>query len=150
MSKRGVIRLVIVGVAVGLAAGCGGGANAPTKDEFVKQVSEICSKANQKLGAAGQEFFKKGSGPPPTEGQFVNQKVVPIFEQELIDPVDALTPPKGDQDEIDAILNAGRDALQRLKANPESLQAPSGSAKDPFLTFGKLAKSYGLKCGGGS
>jgi hypothetical protein len=146
----GKARLAVVAcVALALlAAGCGGDKKTLSKDEFVQRSGEICTKANTKLEAAGREFFKSGSGAQPTEAEFVDEKVVPILQKDLLDPIEALGAPKGDEKQIDAVLAAGRDGLNRLQKNPESIKAPPGSAKDPLRRFGQLAKAYGLTCGG--
>ncbi len=139
------IAVTLCCLALAVAAGCGGD-KAPTKSAFVEQAGKICASAGQKLEAAGKSYFS--SHPGATEAQFVRARVVPIVTKDLIDPIDALTTPKGDEDEVDGILNAGRNALKKLEQNPELIRAPAGSPKDPFLQFGRRATQYGLKCGG--
>jgi len=128
-------------------AGCGGSEEAsPTKQEFVSQANSICQKATHKLEAVGQSFFSGGNGAQLTEADFVNQKVAPILERDLLDPIEALGAPKGDEDRVSAILNAGHQGLVKLKAHPLLIKAPQGSAKDPFRDLGRLATAYGLHC----
>lgn len=128
------------------AVGCGGSEkNSPTKQEFVSQANSICQKAGHKLEAAGQSFFT-GGGAQKTEADFVNQKVAPIFQHDLLDPIEALGAPKGDEDKVSAILDAGHQAIVKLKAHPLLIKAPPGSAKDPFRDLGRLATAYGLRC----
>jgi len=134
-----------------LATGCGGSTTAaPTKAEFVSKANAICTKANQKLEAAGRTFFKGTGGTQPTEADFVREKVSPILEQELLDPIEALGAPKGDEEQVTAIVAAGRQAVAKLEKNAVLLKAPPGSAKDPFRSLSRLARTYGLTCGGGS
>src|SRR5215218_4762305 len=56
-------------------------------------------------------------------------------------------------------LQRGLEAVRRGRAgegwgdrdrwqDPESIKAPPGSAKDPFLEFGNRARAYGISCGG--
>jgi hypothetical protein len=144
---------IAVGFAIALAvAGCGGGRSSsaaqtqPTKAEFVRQAQRICTAAARKLEAAGATFFTTNQG--GTEKKFVETKVTPIVEKDLIAKIDALPTPSGDEAKINAVLDALRQGLTTLRANPESIKAPSGSAKDPFHKSGELSKAYGLRCGG--
>ena len=98
------------------------------------------------MEAAGATYFTANSG--GTEKQFIETKVKPIVENELIAKIDALPTPSGDEAKINAVLNALRRGLSTLSANPESIKAPTGSAKDPFRKAGEVAKAYGLRCGG--
>jgi hypothetical protein len=140
--------LVSTAVIAFLAAGCGGSKSAaPTKTEFVSKANAICAKADQKLEAAGQTFFEGTGDTQPTEADFVREKVVPILEQEVLDPFEALGAPKGDEEQVAAMIAAGREAIARLKQNALLLRAPPGSAKDPFRTVDRLNKAYGLTCG---
>ena len=133
-------------------AGCGGGQSspaadtAPTKAEFVRKAQRICAAAGQKLEAAGATYFT--TNPGGTEKTFVETKVKPIVENDLIAKLDALPTPSGDEAKINAVLDALRGGLATLRANPESIKAPTGSARDPFQKSGKLARAYGLRCGG--
>ena len=144
---------IAVGFAAALAvAGCGGGKSSseaqtlPTKAEFVRNAQRICAAAGRKLEAAGATYFT--ANPGGTEKKFIETKVKPIVEKDLIAKVDALPTPSGDEAKINAFLDAMRQALTTLSANPESIKAASGSAKDPFRKAGEVAKAYGLRCGG--
>ena len=85
--------------------------------------------------------------PEASEAEFVKRDVVPIFRDSLRR-IAALRPPASDQPTVRGLLAAGHRGLARLEANPESLKAPPGSAKDPFREFGRRAEAYGLRCGG--
>ena len=118
--------------------------SAPTKAQFIARTCAIEAAGNRKLEAAGQSFQHGTS-----EKQFVDEKVLPIAQTSLVEPLDALTPPQGDEQQVDAIIAAARQALADLKADPESIRAPQGSAKDPFRRFQELAAAYGLRCPSG-
>lgn len=146
-----------IAVAVGLAAvlavaGCGGGESSsaaqtlPTKAEFVQKAQRICTAAGRKLEAAGAAYFT--TNPGGTEKKFIETKVKPIIQNDLIAKIDALPAPSGDEAKINAILDALRQGLTTLSADPESIKAASGSAKDPFRKAGEAAKAYGLRCAG--
>jgi hypothetical protein len=143
---------IAVGFAAALAvAGCGGGTSSaetqtqPTKAEFVRKAQRICAAAGRKLETAGATYF---TDPGATEKKFIETKVKPILEKDLIAKIDALPTPSGDEAKINAVLDALRQGLTTLRANPESIKAASGSAKDPLGKAGQLAKAYGLRCGG--
>ncbi len=60
-----------------------------------------------------------------------NEKVVPIFEKDLTEKLDALTPPKGDDARVDAILNAGRQGIDKLRADPEASRPLRAAPRTP-------------------
>jgi hypothetical protein len=145
--------LIAVGFAAALVvAGCGGGKSTsaaqtlPTKAEFVRKAQRICTAAGRKLEAAGATYFTANAG--GTEKKFIETKVRPVIEKDLIAKIDALPAPSGDEAKINAVLDALRQGLTTLRANPKSIKAPTGSAKDPFRKAGEVAKAYGLRCGG--
>jgi hypothetical protein len=123
--------------------GGGGGSSAPTKAEFVRRACAIQVSAVRKLDAAS-----RASGRSATARQFVHEQFAPIVESSLIRPLDALTPPEGDERELDAMIAAARQALVDLKAKPQSVTAEEGSAEDPFRRFNQLTNDYGLICTG--
>ena len=137
-------------VALGLfGAGCGddddsgdsgdSGGDALTKAEFVKQGNAICTEGNAEIN----EGFA-ALGPQPSEAkqqEFILDTLVPNAQGQL-DQIGELTPPEGDEDEIDAILAAGEEGLTKVEEEPAALYR-SGSA-DPFNEFSQLAGDYGL------
>jgi hypothetical protein len=149
MGKRLVIAAVALAAGIGIL-GCGDDDSSsdekpqPTKAQFLKQADAVCASGNRQLESAGRTFFKPGV----TEADFVEKKVAPIFTT-MLGKLDALRPPEGDDAQIDRLIRAGRQGLDKLKADPDSIKAPPGSAKDPFRDFGKQGKKYGLRCGGG-
>jgi len=92
----------------------------------VQRADAICAAANRKLDAAGKTFT-----PGTTERKFVNEKVVSIFEKDLTEKLDALTPPKGDDARVDAILNAGRQGIDKLRADPEASRPLRAAPRTP-------------------
>ena len=123
-------------------ASCADDGNArPTKAEFVRRACTIQVAGNRKLQAAG-----RAAKPGTSEKQFVEEQFVPIAEKSLIAPLDALKTPEGDDQQVDAIVAAARQAVESLKANPKAIRAQPGSAEDPFHRFAQLAAAYGLRC----
>ena len=130
------------------AAGCGGGSddNAPTKAEFARKANAICAKGNRTIEAAANRTFTTKAPPPKSEQiAFVKKDVLPSVESQVSD-IRALTPPKGDEDRVKAILDSADQAIAKTKKNPQL--ATEEGKNDPFAPANKLARQYGLKtCG---
>jgi hypothetical protein len=137
-----------------LAAGCGSSSSddAPTKAEFVKQADALCQKGSKDINAQAHEFFKKEKIAPneqPTKqqaSQLASDIILPNVQKE-VDGVDGLTPPKGDEDKVQAVTDAANEAIDKAKQDPTALLSNSS---DPFKKANQLATAYGLKvCGAG-
>jgi hypothetical protein len=134
-------------------AGCGGSDSTTgttsetlTKSEFVAKANAICAKGNQEIRTAGKKLFSSGQAPSPAaQEKFVTATVIPSIQQQ-IDGVDALPAPAGDEQKVQAIVDAAHSALDKVKQNP-SLITQQGQS-DPFAQADKLTNSYGLtQCG---
>jgi hypothetical protein len=168
MRNRTVIIAALVCAASALAvAGCGGGddsssttsaastvsaatsaTGAPlTKEEFIKQADALCKASNNEVDAQAQQVF---GGQQPTNAQltqFINETLIPSAEDEIAG-IDALTPPAGDEDAVQAIIDAVNTAIDKVKANPQAVAASNNNAV--FADADRLAVAYGLKvCGQG-
>jgi hypothetical protein len=124
--------------------GTTGNAEAPTKQEFIKQADEICTEGSQELTTALSEEL--GTEQPSDEEieQFVSDSVVPVLREQFAE-LRALTPPEGDEEEVDRVFTAAEDAVDELEEDP-GLVVESGS----FEEADRLARNYGFKtCGGG-
>jgi len=151
MRARFVVPLMglIAGV---ILAGCGGGGSSSTialsKSDFVAQGNAICAKGDKETEAAAKKVFSQ----PPSKAtveKFVTDTVVPNIQGQ-IDAIGALSPPAGDEDQVQAIVDAAQSALDKAKADP-SLLTEQGSGSDPFAEADKLADDYGLDaCGSNS
>ncbi len=165
MRTRFVVPLV--GLMAGLVlAGCGGGDSSSTttsasgasgeqgavltKSEFVAQGNAICEKGDKEIGAAAKKIFTQSQAPSQADQEkFVTDTVIPNIQGQ-IDAIAALSPPSGDEDQVQGIVDAAQSALDKAKADP-SLITDEGSASDPFTEANKLADAYGLdKCGSNS
>ena len=146
-------------------AGCGGGDDTSstsagasgtsgeqgaslTKSEFLAQGNAICENGNQEIQAAGKKLFTQSQPPSAAEQEkFATDTLIPSI-QEQIDGIKALTPPAGDEDQVNAITDAAQSALDKAKADP-ALLTDQGGQSDPFAEANKLANAYGLdKCAG--
>jgi hypothetical protein len=153
MRARFVVPLA--GLVLALAvAGCGGGGSssstaALSKSEFVAQGNAICQKGDKAINEAAKKVFTQSQAPSQaTQQKFVTDSVIPSIQSE-IDAIDALPAPSGDEDQVQAIVDAAQSALDKAKADPTLLTDQGGS--DPFAQANKLADDYGLtKCGSDS
>ncbi len=134
-------------------AGCGGSDSSTsttsetlTKSEFVAKANAICAKGNQEIRAAGKKLFSSGQAPSQAaQEKFVTATVIPSIQQQ-VDAVDDLPAPAGDEQKVQAIVNAARSALDKVKQDPSLITAQGQS--DPFAQADKLTNSYGLtQCG---
>ncbi len=142
--------LALAACAVALiAAGCGDDESETTttpsgpalsKSKFIAEADAICAKGSKTIDSAAANL---GSDPTlaVVEG-FVDDTVVPAVTAE-IDGIRALSPPAGDEPQVEAILGAAQDALDQVSDNPTLLV--NG---DPFAKANQLARENGLKeCG---
>jgi hypothetical protein len=124
MMKLALLLSLLALGALGLT-GCGGGDDdeetppAPTRQEFVAQADAICESAEQDFEAA---LSVHGLPPPPTreeEAEFLEQEVIPLYLRR-IDGIQELTPPPGDEEEIEAVLSAAERTLaDDLRERPD-------------------------------
>jgi hypothetical protein len=143
----------VVAIAFG-AAGCGDDetstessstAASITKEEFLTQANEICAAGNKEIDAGAQEAFSGGKPSKADIEQFATETLLPSVESQ-VEEIRALGVPAGDEDQVNAILDAADQAVEETKADPTLAASESG---DPFAEANKLANDYGLnECGG--
>jgi hypothetical protein len=117
-----------------------------SKEEFVAQADAICEAGDEDIGAAAEDLFSGGANPGQAEEEaFVTETLVPGV-QDQIDQIRGLSPPEGDEEQIDAFLDAAQEGVDELEENPSL----SGTSRDPLNEAAKLAREYGLQvCGQG-
>ena len=117
-----------------------------TKDEFIAQADAICESSDKDIEAAAEDLFSGGANPGQAEEEaFVTGTLVPGVQQQL-DAIRALTPPEGDEDEVNAVLDSAQEGLDELEDDPSLL----GTPQNPLNESTKLAKEYGFEaCGQG-
>jgi hypothetical protein len=141
-----------------LVAGCGDDdsgdgtttTTALTKQEFVREANRICTRTDDKLDRASRQFFAdapSGQEAPPEEVEQFGEKTVYPTIQDEIDRIRALGAPVGDEDQVEALLDAAQRGLDTLKDHPDQLA--KGGAAPAFDEANKLAGYYGLdRCAG--
>jgi hypothetical protein len=170
MSKRFIATIVGALVVAALVAGCGGGgggnggtdstaangggsdndsAPALTKAEFIKQGDKICSESTKKFLEEVRKFTSD-NGIDPSEApsqeqeeELLTEVILPQFRVEA-EELDALGPPKGEEQEVEEIISGLEEVIDEGEADPSSV---SGS-EDPFAEVNQKAKDFGFKvCG---
>jgi hypothetical protein len=160
--SKGLLALLASVVAIALvAAGCGSSSDTTgsteasesslTKAEFVKKGNAICAAGNKEIEEQFADFAKEedlNEKAPPTKAQSKNaaEKVlIPTISGEL-EGLRNLGTPEGDEGEVDAILTAAEEGLEKGEEDPVALIEEEGG--DPFAKADELANEYGLSvCG---
>jgi hypothetical protein len=145
MSKA--LWLLALALATGLiAVGCDGDDDNETeealsKDQWITQADQICERDNQELAQAGANIQNQKDAE-----QFVSDTLVPKLNEEIED-LRALPAPEGDEDQINAILDAAQRGADEIEVDPTVV---SNEASNPFDEANRLANDYGLQvCGQG-
>lgn len=113
------------------------GGEAPSKAAFLADANSICADAAVELADATAEL---GSSPSEDEvAGFISDSLVTTY-QEQTDRIAALTPPAGDEETVQEIVDAYQSALDEVAADPEA----AVDASDPFAEADELATAYGL------
>ncbi|HKP88601.1 MAG TPA: hypothetical protein VJT75_01385 [Thermoleophilaceae bacterium] len=155
ISKRLLsILLLALGLAL-TAASCGdddnksddSGSSSISKAEFVKKGNAICAKGNKEIDAQGEKMFGDQKQKPSDADlkKFSEEVLIPSVQKQ-VDGLRALGAPAGDEDEVNAILDAAQQGIDEGKKDPLALTQDNGD--DPFQEANKLAREYGLTvCG---
>ena len=101
------------------------------------QANQICAAGSKTTEAAAQDTF---SSPNPSKAEvetFVTETVIPSTQAQLAD-IRALGAPAGDEEQVNAILDAADQELEELGANPSAI------GPQAFAESTKLAGDYGL------
>lgn len=158
MNRHLCAAVAVAGAAVIAITGCGGsgkdgGGSASasvtigplSKAEFIKQGDAICDKAKVDLLEEAKSFLEEngvdGSHPPSkAQGEEVITNVLlPRFRAQLQE-IAALGAPKGEVDEVQAILDTAEAEADEVEADP---RIESGA--DPFHETNAKAKDFGFK-----
>jgi hypothetical protein len=162
LNKRPIAALVGVVVLALIAAGCGSSgdgnsssssdesASTLTKAEFIKQSDGICEQGNKEVESEAEAFAKENgidtSKPTTAEQEEVVSQVVAPAIQRQAEEIDAVGAPSGDEDEVEAIVEAVEAGAGEAEEDPSTIV--EGKTSGPFTEANKLATEYGLKiCG---
>ena len=117
----------------------------PTKREFLFEADRICFSSDARIEAAADDLATAEREPPPAEvRRIVLGVVVPALETE-VRAIGSLGAPRGDEEEVEAILDATERGIAQIKADPVAVvDGPPPALREA----GRLAKAYGSRqCG---
>jgi len=139
--RRPLAGLAAVGAAA-LIAGCGGGSDSSSADEFRSQADEICADANERIGTLTEP------GPPAAVLPYL-QAGLPIQAEELerireLDPPDDL---QADFDEATDLLQQRQDAIQQAADRIEAGEDPEAVIRDLGPEITRLRDEARVKAG---
>jgi hypothetical protein len=145
--NKGIFSTVLVALTALslLVAGCGGGedeTSSPSRKQFLKQANAICQEQTQKRNKIIQDAIS-GSDQnkllPKAEREQIIVDALPPYA-ETPEKLEALGAPEGDEEKVEAILEAMEKAAADAKANP----SVALTSTKQFEEANKLASGYGL------
>jgi hypothetical protein len=122
--------------------GCGGSSEtALTKSQFVAQANKICREGENRRAKRVNELAEERANKKPSAASQddIVFDILSIYE-ETTGKLSELGQPKGEEEKVDAIVEAMEQAAERVRADPGS--ALTGDL--PFRQANKLAEDYGL------
>jgi hypothetical protein len=131
-----------------------------SKREYIARSAAICERTGQKASEEFKRMVGEQGPPPPGEERrflanaqrFLREAAIPII-RENVDARRELPVPEGDEEEDQAIIAAGENALagfEQVAADKSRVRALfEGKIPDPAKKFDALSSTYGIdKCGG--
>lgn len=145
------------GAASGTGSGGGAGkaneepteAESPAKAKFVKKANAICTKGVgeglEALGAEVQKAHKKGDGRSEAEleAESIHMAFLPAIQTE-IDKLSALNPPPGDEEQVEAFIDALQGAVDESQETEYTASSVADFGQSEFSQSDALAREYGL------
>jgi hypothetical protein len=151
----GFLMIIFLAGAGAITGGCGEDDSAGsetietsslTKAQFVKRADEICSKgtekALEKILAYVEENESSSKSEPELVAEAIHVTVLPQLEDQF-DEIEGLGAPKGDEQEVEALLAAMRSAIAVIEKRRE-LSLQTNIAPD-FRHAGRLSRQYGIE-----
>jgi hypothetical protein len=155
LSKRLIMMLAGVMAIAIVAAGCGSSSDdstkttaALTKAELIAQGDAICKKGNAAIEREADEFAEDNNvdteKPTRAQQEEVIIDVVAPGVRKQGEEISELTPPSGDEAEIEAVVAAVEKGSDEMESDPSKLI----EGKSPLAEGSKLANNYGFEeCG---
>ncbi len=150
MSRRSITLLAALVVAL-IVVGCGGDGEDETstvqvtKAAFLKSADAICDKSYEEIESKFQSFVKDvGASKPFSDSEEIEEYVDTILvpaKQEEVEELRALGAPGGDEDAVDAIIEAHEEGIEVAEDDPREAVTSFGV----FARATWLAEKYGLE-----
>jgi hypothetical protein len=157
LSKRLIALLAGVMAIAIVAAGCGGSDDDSdttvvvlTKTEFITQGDAICKKGSEEIEDEANAFAEENDidtdKATKEEQEEVISGVLGPALQKQADEISALGAPDGEDEKVEAVIEALESGAEELEEDPGSLLEESGTG--PLDEAHELAKEFGFKqCG---
>lgn len=154
---RFIILPALLTLAVLAVTGCGGGGDGGgdsgeetvSKAVFIREADAACKKAGEQGSKELKAFLAKHKlekGKEPNNVQLTElgkEVLLPLLKQQR-DDFKAIGTPRGDQDEIELLIEALEEAIENLEKTPTL----AGSSKNLLTKVDRIALQYGFKvCG---
>jgi hypothetical protein len=144
MTSGSFRRIAAIGMATATLAvsGCGGSSEPElTKAQFVEQANKICREGENRRAQRVNELAEERANNKPAAASRdeVVFDILAIYE-DTTGQLSELGKPAGEEEKVDAIIEAMEEAAERVHADPRS--ALTGDL--PFRKANKLAEDYGL------
>jgi len=150
----GLALLALLALLAVTGAGCGGGdeEEALSKADYVKQGNEICADFNKSVDEDAEKAFSglnSADEVTPEVAREFFDAALPKFDSAVED-LDALGAPDGDEDTVQAIIDAGKSDSTKIEDAKDDDAAIKKFVTQGSATpeFDKMAEDYGLtQCG---
>jgi len=143
--------VAVMSMCVALAMGCGGEDDASagvTKAEFTKEAEAVCAERKKDWDKAIAGYTKEASETEFSDAKerartevFLDEELLPILQTELKS-LEGLDVPAEDEEQVESMLKSRTQGIEKL----EDKGAAALFYEEPFSTFEKEAKKYGLDC----
>lgn len=135
-------------------SGSGDNETGISKKQFIRKAEAICYDVGGKQNVEISALAKNPNGDPRAIFEELTERadevipdiVAPSYREE-IDRIRALGYPTGDEEEIEAMLAALEEVMQRAEANPDDFAQSNtveGEPGNPFQRADDLARAYGF------
>ncbi|MBK5233251.1 MAG: hypothetical protein JJE13_09765 [Thermoleophilia bacterium] len=116
-----------------------------TKADFITQANAICASSNKVIDTASEEALSSAQPSDAEIESFINDAVIPGIEGQ-ISGIRDLGIPEGEDDQVNAILDAAQSGVDTAKDDPLAMV---NEQSDPFAEANTLSTEYGLnECAG--
>ncbi len=144
---RGVVVALTVAVALVLI-GCGDSSESISKEEFIAKADAICKESSERMATGFSKRLKDAKKlvkPQNAElEKLVGDVMVPNIERE-IEELRALGIPAGDEERVEAMIEALEEGVEVAERNPQAVTVSSDAV---FGIAARIAAEYGLEvCG---
>jgi hypothetical protein len=147
--KKGILQALLGAVVMAslILAGCGGGDDETaslTRAEFIEQGNAVCKAAEKERGELLQGAEKLNK-PGETLDKAGKEKLVITVAakpyRKMAEELEALGAPEGEEERVEAIIEAMKVASQQAEENPIKVLEEIG----PFAKPNKLIEEFGMK-----